>query len=97
MPRKRTSTKRRKIPSVEDWQLHFLLTGEEPDTQELDINPFKALVFCHAQVNEPPERFGNVEPWFKTWERVKDDPLVTKWRQQHGKTYAEQILEQYAK
>jgi len=94
MARKKTTIRKRGNVGIEQWKLDFLLSGEEPEEpQEQGINPFEVIVFCGADPNDPPCRHGAVEPWFRAWEKVKDDPYIEQWREKHGKAYAESLLE----
>jgi hypothetical protein len=70
--------------------LTFLLTGEMPEE-----NTPRTFLFCWSRPGEHECRHGTVETWFETWERVKDDPLVVQWKEKHGQTYAERLLEQH--
>ena len=36
MPRKRSNTKRRKLPGVENWQLDYILTGSGPKIETME-------------------------------------------------------------
>ena len=76
--------------------MDFLLTGESPTPEQVKaegINPFYALIFCTANPHDHECRLGTGEVWFQAWERIKETPLVIKWRKKHGKSYAEHLLE----
>lgn len=87
-------TRRSKIETIQDWQLQFLLTGAAPaNPQEQGLNPFEVLTFCGADPNEDHCRFGNVDPWFNIWRKIRNSDYVQEWAKKNGMPYAEKLLE----
>lgn len=95
MPRKRSSTRKRRIPGLEEWQLTYLLTGERPAKDTEGVNPFMELIFVHARPGDPACRHGKGLTWFEAWEQFGDDPLIQQWKLENGETFAEQKLREY--
>jgi len=87
MGNKRPIAKKRNTIDVPEWKLRFLLEGVEPEP-----DTFESLVFCTMTPKDPPCRWGSTEPWFKLWEKIKDDPTIKQWQAKNGKTFAEKLL-----
>ncbi len=80
MPTKRKKITRKRVNanSLEDWQVKFLLTGDEPQNEG-----FRGFSFCWAIPGEPSVRHGKGPTWFETWAEIKNSATVISWLKEH--------------